>query len=79
MNENERWLISENEPLKAAMEQILVRVADLEIKLKENLSNSSKPPNSDMRKKRQPPISPTGRNRGGPPRREGSTRVCGAS
>ena len=44
MSENEERLISENEALKAALEQLLVRVADLEARLKQNSGNSSKPP-----------------------------------
>jgi len=58
MSENERRLISENEALKAAVEQLLARVADLEARLNQNSGNSSKPPSSDMGRKREPPVEP---------------------
>lgn len=74
MTENERRLISENEALKAALEQLLARVADLEARLSQNSGNSSKPPSSDMGWKRKPPVAPCGRKRGGQPGHEGKTR-----
>jgi transposase len=74
MSETERRLISENEALKAAVEQLLARVAELEARLNQNSGNSSKPPSSDAGRKRKPPAAPTGRRRGGQPGHEGKTR-----
>jgi transposase len=47
MSENDRRLISENQALKAVVEQLLERVAELESRLNQNSGNSSKPPSSD--------------------------------
>lgn len=74
MSGNERRLISENEALKVAVEQLLARVADLEARLNQNSGNSSKPPSSDIGRKREPPVAPSGRKRGGQPGHEGKTR-----
>lgn len=74
MSENERRLVSENEALKSALEQLLARVAELEARLKQNSGNSSKPPSSDLGRKRKPPTAPSGRKRGGQPGHEGKTR-----
>jgi transposase len=74
MSENERRLISENKALKAAVEQLLARVADLEARLNQDSGNSSKPPSSDLGRKRKPPVAPSGRKRGGQPGHEGKTR-----
>src|SRR5262245_19608237 len=46
------------------------RIAELEARLNQNSTNSSKPPSSDppaLKIKRRPPTSPSGRNRGGQP------------
>jgi len=65
MNENEQRLIAENQALKAMVEQLLARVAELEARLNQNSGNSSKPPSSDMGRKAKPPVGPSGRKRGG--------------
>lgn len=66
---------AENEELRAQVAALLKRVADLEAKLGQNSSNSSKPPSSD------PPEAPaptkkkrTGRRPGGQPGHKGTTR-----
>ena len=52
------------------------RIADLEARLNQNSTNSSRPPSTDPPGlKRRPPTSPTGRHRGGQP---GHTRHCRA-
>ncbi len=66
MSENERRLISENEALKAEAERLLTRVSDLKARLNRNWGNNSKPPNSDM-----------GRKRGGLPGHERKTHELG--
>jgi transposase len=53
-----------------------VRVRDLEARLKLNSTNSSKPPSSDpIGVKRQPPAPPSGRKRGGQPGHPKARRV----
>jgi transposase len=59
----------------AALEK---RIADLEARLNQNSTNSSKPPSTDppaVRVKRRPPAPPTGRKRGGQPGHQRHTRA----
>jgi transposase len=52
--------------LAAVVEGFEKRIADLEARLNQNSSNSSKPPSSDpIGVKRKPPILPSKRRRGG--------------
>lgn len=67
-------LRAENKALKAMVEQLLARVAELEARLNQNSGNSSKPPSSDMGRKPKPPSAPSGRKRGGQPGHAGKTR-----
>lgn len=56
------------------IDRLQKRVAELEAQIKQNSSNSSKPPSSDIKRKRKPPAEPTGRQKGGQPEHEGKTR-----
>ena len=54
------------------------RIADLEARLNQNSTNSSKPPSSDppaVKVKRRPPAPPSGRKRGGQPGHKRHTRA----
>lgn len=54
------------------------RIADLEARLDQNSTNSSKPPSTDppaVKVKRRPPVPPTGRKRGGQPGHKRHTRA----
>jgi transposase len=54
------------------------RIADLEARLNQNSTNSSRPPSSDppaVRVKRRPPTPPSGRKRGGQPGHKRHTRA----
>src|SRR3954468_7338921 len=54
------------------------RIADLEARLKQNSTNSSKPPSSDppaIKVKRRPPAPPSGRKHGGQPGHKRHTRA----
>src|SRR3954463_2995268 len=54
------------------------RIADLEARLNQNSTNSSKPPSTDppaVKVKRRPPTPPTGRKRGGQPGHKRHTRA----
>jgi transposase len=54
------------------------RIADLEARLNQNSTNSSKPPSTDppaVKVKRRPPAPPTGRKRGGQPGHKRHTRA----
>jgi transposase len=54
------------------------RIADLEARLNQNSTNSSKPPSSDppaVKVKRRPPVPPSGRKRGGQPGHKRHTRA----
>src|SRR5437870_5530185 len=54
--------------LAAANARLEARVHDLEARLGQNSSNSSRPPSSDPpQAPRRPPMTPTGRTRGGQP------------
>src|SRR5499427_3952245 len=58
----------------AALEK---RIAELEQRLNQNSTNSSRPPSSDppaVKAKRRPPPPPSGRNRGGQPGHKRHTR-----
>jgi transposase len=62
--------------LLVVLEAMERRIADLEARLNQNSTNSSRPPSTDPPGlKRRPPTSPTGRHRGGQP---GHTRHCRA-
>lgn len=58
----------------ARISELEARIAELEAQLRQNSSNSSKPPSSDMGRKRKPPADPSGRKRGGQPGHQGQTR-----
>ena len=60
--------------LEALLMAALARVAELEAKIRTNSGNSSKPPSSDLGRKRKPPMGPSGRKPGGQPGHEGLTR-----
>lgn len=66
------------EALAAALAEIArlqARVAELEAQARQNSSNSSKPPSSDLGgRKRKPPVDPSKRKRGGQPGHEGKAR-----
>src|SRR5262245_11699037 len=54
------------------------RISDLEVQLRQNSTNSSKPPSTDppdVKLKRQPPSSPSGRKRGGQPGHQRHSRA----
>src|ERR1044071_9831073 len=54
------------------------RIADLEARLNQNSTNSSKPPSTDppaVKVKRRPPAPPSGRKRGGQPSHKRHTRA----
>lgn len=54
----------------AAFTSLEERIADLEARLNQNSTNSSKPPSTDphaVKVKRRPPVPPSGRKRGGQP------------
>ncbi|NVJ10801.1 IS66 family transposase [Myxococcus sp. AM001] len=53
--------------LMAKVEALTARVAELEARLRQNSSNSSKPPSSDVPGTPRPPKKPTGRRPGGQP------------
>lgn len=77
MNELEREiekLRTENAELKALVVKLLARIDELEAQLKQNSGNSSKPPSSDMGRKRKPPTCLSGRKGGGQPGHMGKTR-----
>src|SRR5215470_560923 len=61
-------LIAVFESLRCRIAELEQRVADLEVRLQLNSTNSSKPPSSDpIGLKRKPPAPPTGRKSGGQP------------
>jgi transposase len=60
--------------LRANIETLTARVAELEARLGRNSSNSSKPPSSDPLETRRKEPSPTGRKRGGQPGHPGTKR-----
>jgi transposase len=62
----------------AVLDALENRIAELEAKLNQNSTNSSKPPSSDppvVRIKRRPPDPPSGRNRNGQPGHPRHTRA----
>jgi len=59
--------------LQASLQTALGRIADLEAQLKQNSSNSSRPPSSDGLKKRPAFPRPSGKRRGGQPGHRGDT------
>ncbi len=62
--------------MRQRIDDLEVRVRDLEALLKLNSTNSSKPPSSDpIGLKRRPPAPPTGRSRGGQPGHRKATRA----
>lgn len=65
-------LIAEQAATIAALEE---RITRLEARLKQDSSNSSKPPSTDSAFKRPPPKVPTGRKPGGQPGHEGHHRL----
>ena len=70
-------LRAENAALRAQVEQLLQRVADLEARLAKDSHNSSKPPSSDPPFKKPPPRSlrqPSGKKPGGQKGHTGATR-----
>jgi len=60
--------------LRATIEKLTARVAELEAKLGQNSSNSSKPPSSDGPGKGQRTQTPSGRKAGGQPGHKGHSR-----
>jgi len=60
--------------LEALLVAALARIVELEGQTRQDSNNSSKPPSSDMKRKRKPPVEPTGRKAGGQPGHEGRTR-----
>ena len=70
-------LRAENAALRAQIEQLLQRMADLEARLAKDSHNSSKPPSSDPPFKKPPPRSlrqPSGKKPGGQKGHTGATR-----
>lgn len=69
MTELEQRLTEENALLRVQIAALQQQVADLLARLKQNSSNSSRPPSSDMpwNGKPKPPRQPTGRKPGGQP------------
>ena len=61
--------------LEALLLAALGRIAELEGQTKQNSGNSSKPPSSDLGRKRKPPVPPSGRKPGGQPGHDGQTRA----
>ena len=62
------WLVASNARLHVEVAQLRQRNAELEAKLKQNSTNSSKPPSSDPPSvKRPPPKQATGKKAGGQP------------
>jgi transposase len=64
--------------LLAAFASLERRIAELEARLNQNSTNSSKPPSSDppsVKLKRRPPAPPSGRKRGGQPGHKRHTRA----
>src|SRR6516165_7167704 len=62
----------------ALIQQYEQRLAELEARLNQNSTNSSKPPSSDppaVKVKRRPPAPPSGRQRGGQPGHKRHTRA----
>src|SRR3954470_8812248 len=54
------------------------RIADLEARLNQDSTNSSRPPSTDppaVKAKRRPPVPPSGRKRGGQPGHKRHTRA----
>jgi transposase len=73
--EENRALRAENAELKKQLAAALARIADLEVRLKTNSRNSSKPPSSDPpNAAARPKRPPSGRRRGGQPGHKGTTR-----
>ena len=60
--------------LRAQVASLLARVGELEAKLRENSSNSSRPPSSDPPETPRPTKKPSGRRPGGQPGHAGTTR-----
>jgi transposase len=54
-------LLTKIQKLEALLEAAMTRIAELEAKGKQDSGNSSKPPSSDMGRKRKPPAEPSGR------------------
>ena len=52
----------------------MLRHAELEAMVKQNSGNSSKPPSSDLGRKRKPAVEPSGHKRGGQPGHAGQSR-----
>ena len=64
--------------LLAAFASLERRIAELEARLNQNSTNTSKPPSSDppaVKIKRRPPVPPSGRKRGGQPGHKRHTRA----
>src|SRR3954454_19406249 len=64
--------------LLVAFSSLERRIAELEVKLNQNSTNSSKPPSTDapaVKVKRRPPSPPSGRKRGGQPGHKRHTRA----
>ena len=70
-------LLADNERLRAENQALRTKVTELEARLGQNSSNSSKPPSSDSPADRgaRPGKPSTGRKRGGQPGHKGSQRV----
>ena len=64
--------------VSAVLETLEKRIAQLEARLNQNSTNSSKPPSTDppaVKVKRRPPTPPSGRKRGGQPGHKRHTRA----
>ena len=60
--------------MEALLEVVMLRHAELEAMVKQNSGNSSKPPSSDLGRKRKPAVEPSGHKRGGQPGHAGQSR-----
>ena len=67
-------LLERIKKLEALLMAATLRIAELEAQLGQNSGNSSKPPSSDMPRKRRTPKEPSQRKAGGQPGHKGTTR-----
>lgn len=67
-------LKAENAALKAIVAELTARLADIEKKMRRNSTNSSAPPSSDGPHVQRPKKPPTGKNRGGQPGQQRTSR-----
>jgi len=67
-------LLEEIRDLRSKLEAAMTRIAELEAQGKQHSGNSYKSPNSDLGRKRKPPVEPSGRKRAGQSEHAGQTR-----